>query len=101
VIAYGFILAFGRAGFVTMLLAALGADPNAIGGAIYTMPGLAFAYAYYLDSAGRADDLSGPREFRPAAARSGADARCAAVAGVARMSRGASCGRRSCPPGAS
>ncbi|HDR9089066.1 ABC transporter permease [Burkholderia vietnamiensis] len=48
VIAYGFILAFGRAGFVTMLLAALGADPNAIGGAIYTMPGLAFAYAYYL-----------------------------------------------------
>ncbi|MBR7959387.1 ABC transporter permease subunit [Burkholderia vietnamiensis] len=48
VIAYGFILAFGRAGFVTTLLAALGADSNVIGGAIYTMPGLAVAYAYYL-----------------------------------------------------
>lgn len=48
VIAYGFILVFGRAGFVTMLLASLGADPTVVGGAIYTMPGLAFAYAYYL-----------------------------------------------------
>ncbi|MGZ2746394.1 ABC transporter permease [Burkholderia stagnalis] len=48
VIAYGFILAFGRAGFVTTLLAMLGANANEIGGAIYTMPGLAFAYAYYL-----------------------------------------------------
>ncbi|WP_419688352.1 ABC transporter permease [Burkholderia theae] len=48
VIAYGFILVFGRAGFVTMLLASLGADPAVVGGAIYTMPGLAFAYAYYL-----------------------------------------------------
>ncbi|WP_431824051.1 ABC transporter permease [Burkholderia sp. F1] len=48
VIAYGFILAFGRAGFVTTLLASLGADANVVGGAIYTMPGLALAYAYYL-----------------------------------------------------
>lgn len=48
VIAYGFILVFGRAGFVTMLLASLGADPTVVGGAIYSMPGLAFAYAYYL-----------------------------------------------------
>ena len=47
-IAYGFILAFGRAGFVTTLAASLGADPTVLGGAIYTMPGLAVAYAYYL-----------------------------------------------------
>ncbi len=48
VIAYGFILAFGRAGFVTMLLAKLGADPARVGGAIYTLFGLVIAYAYYL-----------------------------------------------------
>ncbi|MBN3725919.1 ABC transporter permease, partial [Burkholderia sp. Ac-20379] len=48
VIAYGFILSFGRAGFVTMLLARLGADPARVGGAIYTSFGLAIAYAYYL-----------------------------------------------------
>jgi putative spermidine/putrescine transport system permease protein len=48
VIAYGFILAFGRAGFVTQLLAFLGADPAQIGGWIYTVSGLGFAYAYYL-----------------------------------------------------
>ncbi|KVN24940.1 ABC transporter permease [Burkholderia pyrrocinia] len=48
VIAYGFILTFGRAGFITTLLASLGANANEIGGAIYTMPGLAVAYAYYL-----------------------------------------------------
>ena len=48
VIAYGFILAFGRAGFVTQLLAGLGADPAAIGSWIYSVSGLGFAYAYYL-----------------------------------------------------
>lgn len=48
VIAYGFILTFGRAGFVTMLLAKLGADPASVGGAIYTTFGLMIAYAYYL-----------------------------------------------------
>jgi len=48
VIAYGFILAFGRAGFVTQLLAYLGADPAEVGGWIYTVYGLGFAYAYYL-----------------------------------------------------
>lgn len=48
VIAYGFILSFGRAGFVTMLLARLGADPARVGGVIYTSFGLAIAYAYYL-----------------------------------------------------
>lgn len=48
VIAYGFILAFGRAGFVTQLLAQVGADPARVGSWIYTVFGLAFAYCYYL-----------------------------------------------------
>ena len=47
-IAYGFILAFGRAGFVTQLLAFAGADPAHVGSWIYSVSGLAFAYAYYL-----------------------------------------------------
>jgi putative spermidine/putrescine transport system permease protein len=48
VIAYGFILAFGRAGFITNLLAYLGADPAVVGGFIYSAAGLSVAYAYYL-----------------------------------------------------
>lgn len=48
IIAYGFILAFGRAGFVTLLLAKIGFDPAVVGGAIYSPAGLAFAYSYYL-----------------------------------------------------
>ncbi len=48
VIAYGFILAFGRAGFVTQLLGVFGADPAHVGAFIYSIYGLAFAYAYYL-----------------------------------------------------
>ncbi|AMP37380.1 ABC transporter permease [Ralstonia solanacearum] len=48
VIAYGFILAFGRAGFVTNLLGLAGADPADVGTLIYTMAGLVAAYAYYL-----------------------------------------------------
>jgi putative spermidine/putrescine transport system permease protein len=48
VIAYGFILAFGRAGFVTQVLAILGADPARVGAWIYSVSGLALAYAYYL-----------------------------------------------------
>lgn len=48
VIAYGFILAFGRAGFVTSIVARLGADPATIGALIYTTAGLVAAYAYYL-----------------------------------------------------
>lgn len=48
VIAYGFILAFGRAGFVTTVLARLGADPASVGALIYTTGGLVVAYAYYL-----------------------------------------------------
>jgi putative spermidine/putrescine transport system permease protein len=48
VIAYGFILAFGRAGFITQLLEMLGGDPAEIGSWIYSVSGLGFAYAYYL-----------------------------------------------------
>lgn len=48
VIAYGFILAFGRSGLVTQLLAKLGADPANVGSFIYSVAGLGVAYAYYL-----------------------------------------------------
>ncbi len=48
IVAYGFILVFGRAGFVTLLLAELGADPAVVGGFIYSPAGLGIAYAYYL-----------------------------------------------------
>ncbi|WP_084539662.1 ABC transporter permease [Azorhizobium doebereinerae] len=48
VIAYGFILVFGRSGFVTLLLAKLGADPAVVGGFIFTPMGLGLAYSYYL-----------------------------------------------------
>lgn len=48
IIAYGFILVFGRAGFATQLLAELGGDPVTIGGFIYSPVGLGVAYAYYL-----------------------------------------------------
>ena len=48
VIAYGFILAFGRAGFVTQLLARAGADAATVGGWVYSVAGLGCAYAYYL-----------------------------------------------------
>lgn len=48
IIAYGFILVFGRAGFFTLLLAKIGADPAAVGSFIYSPLGLGFAYSYYL-----------------------------------------------------
>lgn len=48
IIAYGFILVFGRAGFVTLLAAKLGADPAVVGAFIYSPIGLGFAYSYYL-----------------------------------------------------
>lgn len=48
IIAYGFILVFGRAGFVTLLLAEIGFDPAVIGGFIYSPVGLGVAYSYYL-----------------------------------------------------
>jgi len=48
VIAYGFILAYGRAGFVTQLLVGLGMEGAVIGNWIYGVAGLGMAYAYYL-----------------------------------------------------
>lgn len=48
IVAYGFILGFGRAGFVTQLLAKVGFDPAVVGALIYSPLGLGFAYSYYL-----------------------------------------------------
>jgi putative spermidine/putrescine transport system permease protein len=49
IVAYGFILAFGRAGFVTLSLQALfDVDPVAFSRAVYSPYGLAIVYAYYL-----------------------------------------------------
>ncbi|MHA1563911.1 MAG: ABC transporter permease [Alphaproteobacteria bacterium] len=48
IVAYGFILVFGRAGFVTLSLAEFGADPAIVGGLIYSPAGLGIAYIYYL-----------------------------------------------------
>lgn len=48
IVAYGFILAYGRAGFVTLGLAEVGVDPARFSGFLYSPVGLAFAYSYYL-----------------------------------------------------
>ncbi|TMG83112.1 MAG: ABC transporter permease subunit [Betaproteobacteria bacterium] len=48
IVAYGFILGYGRAGLVTQLLAYAGLDAATIGGALFTPVGLAFASSYYL-----------------------------------------------------
>ncbi len=48
IVAYGFILTYGRAGLATQLLAMLGADSAVIGKALFTPTGLAFASSYYL-----------------------------------------------------
>lgn len=49
VVAFGFILAFGRAGFVTLGLRDLiGVDPVAFSAFVYSPAGLAVAYSYYL-----------------------------------------------------
>jgi putative spermidine/putrescine transport system permease protein len=48
VVAYGFILTFGRAGFFTILLSYVGVDPVAFSRFIYSPVGLSFAYCYYL-----------------------------------------------------
>ncbi|MGH8799549.1 MAG: ABC transporter permease [Casimicrobiaceae bacterium] len=48
IVAYGFILAYGRAGFATQLAAMAGADAARIGKALFTPTGLAFASSYYL-----------------------------------------------------
>ena len=49
VVAFGFILAFGRAGFVTLSLERLfGVDPAAFASLVYSPAGLAVVYSYYL-----------------------------------------------------
>lgn len=48
IVAYGFILVFGRAGFVTTLVSYLGVDAASFGGFIFSPQGLALAYCYYL-----------------------------------------------------
>ncbi|MDR3440678.1 ABC transporter permease subunit [Telmatospirillum sp.] len=48
IVAYGFILLLGRAGFVTLALAKLGFDPAVVGAFIFTPAGLGLAYSYYL-----------------------------------------------------
>jgi hypothetical protein len=48
IVAYGFILTYGRAGLVTQLLALAGADAAVLGKALFTPVGLAFASSYYL-----------------------------------------------------
>ena len=48
IVAYGFILLLGRAGFVTMLLADMGFDPASVGSFIFSPAGLGLAYSYYL-----------------------------------------------------
>lgn len=48
IVAYGFILTYGRAGLVTQLLGLLGADSAVIGKLLFTPVGLAFASSYYL-----------------------------------------------------
>ncbi|WP_430395581.1 ABC transporter permease [Ferrovibrio sp.] len=48
IVAYGFILAYGRAGFVTQLFGQIGFDPASIAGFLFSPYGLAFASSYYL-----------------------------------------------------
>lgn len=49
IVAFGFILAFGRAGFVTLALERLlGLSPAAVSAFVYSPAGLGFAYSYYL-----------------------------------------------------
>lgn len=49
IVAFGFILAWGRAGFFTLLLERwLGVDPAEFARFVYSPQGLGFVYAYYL-----------------------------------------------------
>jgi putative spermidine/putrescine transport system permease protein len=48
IVAYGFILTYGRAGFVTQLLGMAGVDAVAFSGILFSPVGLAFASSYYL-----------------------------------------------------
>ena len=48
IVAFGFILTYGRAGFVTQMLAMVGVDPVTFSGILYSPFGLALASSYYL-----------------------------------------------------
>ena len=48
IVAYGFILGYGRSGFFTQILGYAGLNPVIIGKALFTSWGLAFASSYYL-----------------------------------------------------
>lgn len=48
IVAYGFILSYGRAGFVTQMLAMIGVDPVSFSRLLFSPQGLAFAASYYL-----------------------------------------------------
>ena len=48
IVAYGFILSYGRAGFITQILAMTGVDPATFSRLLYSPQGLAFASSYYL-----------------------------------------------------
>lgn len=48
IVAYGFILGYGRAGLFTQLLGRAGFDAAIVGKALFTPTGLAFASSYYL-----------------------------------------------------
>ena len=48
IVAYGFILAYGRAGTVTQLLGLAGFDVATVGKALFTPTGLTLASSYYL-----------------------------------------------------
>ena len=48
IVAYGFILSYGRAGFITQLIATVGVDPATFSRLLYSPQGLAFASSYYL-----------------------------------------------------
>lgn len=48
IVAYGFILLLGRAGFISLLLARFGIDPAAVASFLYGPEGLVLAYVYYL-----------------------------------------------------
>lgn len=48
IVAYGFILSYGRAGFITQIVAFLGIDPVEFSRLLYSPEGLAFASSYYL-----------------------------------------------------
>jgi putative spermidine/putrescine transport system permease protein len=48
IVAYGFVLTFGRAGLVTTLVSHIGIAPEIFGHLIFTPLGLGLAYCYYL-----------------------------------------------------